>query len=107
MAFPWLQIVQLVPSLVDVSRELLKKTHRQPLPGIDPESQTNVALAARLASLEENERRQAALISQLAEQITKLISAVTALHRRAVWLGYAVVLATAVAITAVIVAIAT
>jgi hypothetical protein len=107
MPLPWLQIVQLVPSIVEVSRELLKRTRRLPAPEIDPESPSDAALAARLVALEDNERRQAELINQMAEQISKLTRAVTALHSRAIWLGYAAVFATAVAVAAMIVALTT
>jgi hypothetical protein len=86
MGVPWLQIVQLVPSIVDVSRELLKRTKSvppapPPLPG-----QTN-DVAARVAALEENERRQAELVTQMADQLMQLTRAVTILHRRVIWLS--------------------
>ena len=41
MAVPWLQIVQLVPSIVEVSRELLKRTKRLPEPGTAPVASDN------------------------------------------------------------------
>ena len=107
MALPWLQIVQLVPSIVDVSRELLRKTKRLPDPDIVPESRTDAALVLRIEELEENERRQAELISQMAEQIAKLTRAITTLHNRTIWLGYAAAFASVVAVGAMIVAIAT
>lgn len=86
MAVPWLQIVQLVPSILDVSRELLRKT-KSPTPGVAPGSpQTTDDLAARVVALVENERRQAELVSQMAEQIAALTKAVTVLHKQFVWL---------------------
>ncbi len=86
MAVPWLQIVHLVPSILDVSRELLRKT-KSPAQGIAPGTpQTTDELAARVAALVENERRQAELVSQMAEQIATLTKAVTVLHRRLLWL---------------------
>lgn len=103
MPVPWLQIVQLVPSIVDVSRELLKKTRRQPPPLADaqlPRDEGTVALLARVAALEENERRQAELINQMAEQIAVLSRAVTDLHHRSMWLVFAAAGAVAVAIAA-------
>lgn len=106
MALPWLQIVQLVPSIVEVSRELLRKTKRPPDPELDGEP-PDTALAMRIASLEENERRQAELVSQMADQIAKLTRAITVLHQRAIWLRYGIVFATVVAVAALIVAIAT
>jgi hypothetical protein len=106
MALPWLQIVQLVPSIVDVSRELLRKNKRLP-EEIQPESRTDAALIARLEELEENERRQAELMNQMAEQIAKLTRAITTLHNRTLWLGYITGFASVVAVGAMIVAIAT
>ena len=62
MPVPWLQIVQLVPSILDVSRELMKRTkqarrrtscrYRSPRRAPGPRGQ-----------LEENERRQAELVA--------------------------------------------
>lgn len=86
MAVPWLQIVQLVPSIVEVSRELLKRTSKTPPPSDAPGSSSANELAARVASLEENERRQAVLVSQMADQLAGLTRAVTVLHRRMLWL---------------------
>jgi hypothetical protein len=102
MPLPWLQIVQLVPSILDVSRELLRKTRRLPeLPTEAGNSDEN--LLVRIASLEENERRQAELINQMAEQIAGLARAVTVLHRRVLWLtaglGIAIVVAVIVKVT--------
>lgn len=88
MAVPWLQIVQLVPSIVEVSRELLKRTSKMAPPsGAAPAPHTRDELAARIAALEENERRQAELVSQMAEQLAALTRATTMLHRRMQWLG--------------------
>jgi hypothetical protein len=87
MAVPWLQIVQLVPSIVEVSRELLKRTKRLPPPEEIPLPQTADELAQRVLSLEENERRQAELVSEMAEQMSYLTRAVTALHRQVLWLS--------------------
>jgi hypothetical protein len=105
MPVPWLQIVQLVPSIVDVSRELLKKTKRQPPASIDaaaqlPRDEDAAVLLARIATLEENERRQAELVNQMAEQIAALSRAVTNLHQRSMWLVLAAAGAVAIAIAA-------
>jgi len=86
MAVPWLQIVHLVPSILDVSRELLRRTKGTPPPVAEGPPQTDEQLAARLASLEENERRQAELVSQMAEQLAALARALTSLHRQITWL---------------------
>jgi hypothetical protein len=85
MPVPWLQIVQLVPSILDVSRELLRKQKSLPPPPIS-EDGIEEAVVQRLLQLEENERRQAELINQMAEQNAQLARAVTVLHRRALWL---------------------
>jgi hypothetical protein len=103
MGVPWLQIVQLVPSIVDVSRELLKRSKSVPpapaaLPGHADE------LAARVAALEENERRQAELVSQMADQLMQLTRAVTVLHKRVIWLSAGMTVAL-LAIVATIVAL--
>lgn len=87
MAVPWLQIVQLVPSIVEVSRELLKRTKRLPPPQETSLPQSEDELAQRVLTLEENERRQAELVSQMAEQISNLTRALTALHRQVLWLS--------------------
>lgn len=106
MPVPWLQIVQLVPSIVDVSRELLKKTRRQQpaLIDVQPElprgEDAAAVLLARIATLEENERRQAELVNQMAEQIAALSRAVTNLHQRSMWLVLAAAGGVAIAIAA-------
>ena len=90
MALPWLQIVGLVPSILDVSRELLKRSKRAPEGGpAELPAPDDSALADRIAALEENERRQAELISQMAEQNAALARAVTTLHGRLIRLGIA------------------
>lgn len=107
MPVPWLQIVQLVPSIVEVSRELLKKTRRSTptaadLPKLDGDDGS--ALSARVAVLEENERRQAELINQMAEQIAVLTRALTELHQRGMWLILGATGAAAIAIAALVMA---
>jgi hypothetical protein len=99
MPLPWLQIVQLVPSIVDVSRELLKRSKRMPEGPTAPLAGMEEA-AARIAALEENERRQAELISQMAQQMAALTRAITALHQRVLWLSIALGVTLAVAIGA-------
>jgi hypothetical protein len=100
MAVPWLQIVQLVPSIVEVSRELLKRTKGATPAAAAPQSDDDLAL--RIIALEENERRQAELVSQMAEQLAGLTRAITALHQRMLWLSAAC----AVSVLAAIIAIA-
>ncbi len=101
MAVPWLQIVQLVPSLVDVSRELLKKNKQQPIPPDAP--QTPLDLQQRIARLEENERRQAELVSQIAEQLAALTKLVVELRQRVLWLTAGMAIAIVVAVVALFV----
>jgi hypothetical protein len=100
MAVPWLQIVQLVPSIVEVSRELLKRTKGSAPPTAAPQSDDD--LAHRIIALEENERRQAELVSQMAEQLAGLTRAVTVLHRRVIWLIVGCVAAGAAALIAML-----
>jgi hypothetical protein len=104
MAVPWLQIVQLVPSILDVSRELMKRTKQAPpatpaTPALAAQGYED--LAARIASLEENERRQAELVAQMAEQLAGVARAVTDLHRRVLWLTGAAAVAVALGAVAV------
>lgn len=101
MPVPWMQIVQLVPSILDVSRELLRKSRSAPLPAPTGSSNPDDN-AARIARLEENERRQAELISEMAEQLAQLTRAVTVLHKRAIWLTAAMSLAIVVAVIALV-----
>jgi hypothetical protein len=85
MPVPWAQIVRLMPSILELSHELLKRTRR--LPASEPPVQSdnpaaNAALQARILGLEENERRQAELVTNMADQLEQLTTAVTALHRQ-------------------------
>lgn len=102
MPVPWLQIVQLVPSILDVSRELMRKQRKLPPPVID-ESGGGEEVAQRIVQLEENERRQAELINQMAEQIAQLTRAVTVLHKRAIWLTVGMSAAIVIAVIALVV----
>jgi predicted phage-related endonuclease len=104
MPVPWLQIVQLVPSILDVSRELMKRTKQTP-PAPALASDSSAELAARVASLEENERRQAELVAQMAEQLAGVARAVTDLHKRVLWLTAAAAIAVILAAAALIVAL--
>lgn len=105
MAVPWLQIVQLVPSILEVSRELMKRT-KGPASGLAPDAPVSDSeLAARIAALEENERRQAELVSQMAEQIAYLARAVTSLHRQVTWLTVGLGVSVIIALVAIGVAL--
>lgn len=101
MAVPWLQIVQLVPSIVDVSRELLKRTKQMPPTEAAAAPQDTDELVRRVLRLEENERRQAELVNEMAQQLANLTRALTALHRQSLWLGGTAVVAIVVAVIAI------
>jgi len=108
MAVPWLQIVRLMPSILDVSRELLKRTRKLPAPDDDAPNDVEGrehALEARVRALEENERRQAELIQSIADQLAQLADAATALHKVTRWLIAGVVVTAAVAVGALVVAL--
>jgi len=101
MALPWLQIVQLVPSIVDVSRELLRKNKR---PELDPTvPHTAAEIESRIALLEENERKQAELVSQMAEQMAVMTKLVVELRSRLLWMTGVAVIAAILAIVALVV----
>lgn len=109
MPVPWIQIVQLMPSILEVSRELLKRAHRTAPPApaapVTTGNPEDAALESRIAALEENERRQAELVTNIAQQLAQLTAAVTALHRqtRRLMLGQAT--AVIAAVTAVLIAL--
>ncbi|HEY7378801.1 MAG TPA: hypothetical protein VH542_08975 [Steroidobacteraceae bacterium] len=97
MAVPWFQIVQWVPSILELSRELLNRSRRPATAPSDP--------TARLAALEENDRRQAELLNRMAEQTAQLTAAVTVLHRQTRWLVLGQCLAAGIALLAVVIAV--
>lgn len=108
MAVPWLQIVNLMPTILDVSRELLKRTRKIPpgadLPAIGNDSSPD-RQEARLRALEENERRQAELVTTMADQLSQLTLAASSLHRVTRWLIVAQGVTTVVAVVAIVVAL--
>lgn len=108
MPVPWVQIVRLMPSIMDVSRELLKRS-RHPAPGGAPARvdglPASTTLEARISALEENERRQAELVTSMAEQLAQLTTAVTALHRQTRLLLFGQMLTAVVAVIALLVAL--
>ncbi len=85
MPVPWDHIVRLMPSILELSRELLKRSRgspqSEPATGGDGVA-AGAALEARISSLEQNERRQAELVTSMADQLEQLTTAVTALHRQ-------------------------
>jgi hypothetical protein len=108
MAVPWLQIVNLMPSILDVSRELLRRARKLPPAEISPPNDTGKrtdVVETRIRALEENERRQAELITSMADQLAQLAAAATVLHKVTRWLMGGLVLATVSAVAALVVAL--
>ena len=108
MAVPWGQIVRLMPSILEVSHELLRRTRSLPRaapPSSSERSTERPELEARIAALEENERRHAELINRVADQLGQLTSAVTALHRQTMTLLATQIVAALIAVAALIVAL--
>lgn len=105
MPVPWMQIVRLMPSILDVSRELLKRTRRTP--AVDPQSlvEAGTTLEERVSALEENERRQAELVTTMAEQLSQLSAAVTALHSQARRFILVHVVTAGIAVSALVIAL--
>jgi uncharacterized coiled-coil protein SlyX len=105
----WVQIVRLMPSILEVSQELLKRTRRQSPASTSTESGrigAGLTLEARISSLEENECRQAELVTTMADQLAQLTTAVTALHaqtRRLVFVQVATSLVAVIALVLVLV----
>jgi uncharacterized coiled-coil protein SlyX len=108
MPVPWVQIVRLMPSILEVSRELLKRSRRPP-----PGEQTaradmlpaSATPEARITALEENERRQAELVTTMADQLAQLTTAVTALHVQMRRLVIGQVATAAIAVIAIVLAL--
>jgi len=89
MAVPWAQIVRFMPTIIEVSSELLKRTRRSPSKEVAANGTVVPNFEGRVAMLEETERRAAELDAQMADQLGQLTHAVTALHaqnRRLVWM---------------------
>jgi primosomal protein N'' len=103
MAIPWMQIVKWMPSIVQVSRELVGSIQRSP--PIDANNASQAELAQRIAQLEDNERRQAELINQMAEQLSQFSQVLLIMRQRQLWLAIAAGAATIVAIVALVLAV--
>jgi hypothetical protein len=107
MPVPWIKIVQLMPSIIDVSRELLKRSRGAPVtgtPGGGRELTGAPGLEARISALEDNERRQAELVTTMADQLAQLTAAVTVLHSQTRRLLIGQVVTAVVAVIAVVLA---
>jgi len=106
MPVPWVQIVRFMPTILDVSRELLKRTRKLPAGSQLPvESLSKDSLEARVLALEENERRQAELVTSMADQLAQLTAAASALHTGIRWLILGQAVSLAVAIAALVIAL--
>jgi uncharacterized coiled-coil protein SlyX len=108
MPVPWAQIVRLMPSILELSHELLKRTRRTPpieTPAPNESDPTLATLEGRIGRLEENERNQAELVTNMAEQLEQLTVAVTTLHRQWRLLMAGLVATGAVALIALIIAV--
>ena len=109
MPVPWAEIVRLMPSILDLSHELMRRTRRQP-PAEPPAGDNSASpatgvLESRVLALEENERRQAELVTNMADQLEQLTTAVTALHRQWRMLVAGLVATGVVALVALVLAV--
>lgn len=108
MPVPWGQIVRLMPSILELSHELLKRTRRVPPAEPPAPLEADPAVAAleeRITRLEENERNQAELVTNMAEQLEQLTEAVTALHRQGRLLLGGLIATGVVSLVAIVIAV--
>jgi len=110
MPVPWAQIVRLMPSILELSHELLRRTrrlapHEAPAAASNETDPAVIALEERTSRLEELERNQAELVRNMAEQLEQLTTAVTALHRQSRVLVAALAATGVVAVVALILAV--
>ena len=72
MALPWTQLIKYLPEVASAAKTVWNHWEGKPKPEIDPtatvERQLD-AVAKRIAALEANEKEQAAIVSQLADQL--------------------------------------
>lgn len=110
MPVPWAQIVRLMPSILELSHELLRRTRRltpseAPAPATNETDPAVTALEERISRLEELERNQAELVRNMAEQLEQLTTAATALHRQGRLLVAGLAATGIVALVALVVAV--
>ena len=108
MPVPWVQIVRLMPSILEVSRELLKRARRSTVDDSPARIESVAASSspeARISALEENERRQAELITSMADQLAQLTAAATALHQQTRRLLVGQIVASLLAVVALVLAL--
>jgi hypothetical protein len=96
MPVPWKQLIVFAPQIIDLSRELLKRARGTPAGQPVARAADPGDIAQRVAALEENEKRQAELVEQMATQQAELLRAVVVLNRRQRWLIVAVVVLAAI-----------
>jgi hypothetical protein len=98
-----------MPTIIEVSSELLKRTRRSPSKEVVAPDGTVGTVAPtlenRVALLEENERRAAELDAQMADQLSQITQAVTALHAQNRRLAWIAVTSGVVAVIALVVAL--
>jgi len=85
---PWKAILPYVPTVVETAKELLRnlsKTKPTHLQSTSAEA-SPADLLQRIIQLENNERRQAELIEEMAEQQQKLVESLRILESRVQWL---------------------
>ncbi len=102
MAVPWTQILRWAPEIIGISRDLLQRARGLPPATELARVEDTDQLAARIAALVENERRQAELIERMAEQQAELTRAVLELHRRERILFGALIVVAALAVWALL-----
>ena len=72
MALPWKQIITYLPEVATAAKTVWNHWEGKPKPEIDPNASVDRQLdpiAKRIAALEANEKEQAAVVSQIAEQL--------------------------------------
>jgi hypothetical protein len=104
MPLPWVRLAQLVPTVLGLSRELLDRRQgaqaRQAA-----QAQPFKDLEARMAALEETQRREGELVHALAQQSAALAEAADALRRQARTVLVVACVAAALAAVALLVAL--
>ena len=98
MPLPWVRLAQLVPVVLGLSRELLD--HKQKARAVPLKN-----MEARIAGLEETQRKEAELVHALAEQSAALAQAAASLRRQFTTLLVVAAVGAALSVAALLVAI--
>ncbi|HEY0961272.1 MAG TPA: hypothetical protein VGE69_02840 [Pseudomonadales bacterium] len=72
MPLPWTQIIKYLPEVATAAKVVWNHWDGKPKPEIDPTASVDRqldAVAKRIAALEANEKQQAAVVSQIADQL--------------------------------------